>query len=169
MNEFKEISPFELKGNIFHEINDEWMLITAENAEGKINTMTASWGGFGIMWGKPVCVCVIRPQRYTAEFVEENEMLSLSFLEEGYREALKLCGTKSGRDCDKIADAGLTPIKLGNIYGFKEAKTVISGKKIYTDVIKEVGFIDKSIIDSKYPHRDYHKVFVCEIDTVYVK
>ncbi len=169
MNDFREISPFEMKDNLFHEVNDEWMLITAENSEGKINTMTASWGGFGIMWGKPVCVCVIRPQRYTAEFVEENERLSLSFLEEGHREALKICGTKSGRDCGKIKEAGLTPVKLGKIYGYNEAKTVVCGKKIYTDVIKESGFIDRSLIDSKYPLRDYHRVFVCEIEAVYVK
>ncbi len=169
MNGFNEILPSEIKDNLFTAINDDWMLITAKKADGSVNTMTASWGGFGILWGRPICFCVIRPQRYTLEFVEEAENLTLSFLEDGYREALNLLGRKSGRDCDKIAESGLTIVEDGKIVGFSEARMVISGKKIYTDIIKESGFIDKTIIDSKYPHRDYHKVFICEIEKVFIK
>lgn len=169
MNGFKEILPSEIKENFFTAVNDDWMLITAKKSDGTINTMTASWGGFGIMWARPVCLCVIRPQRYTLEFVEESERLTLTFLNDGYREALKLLGTKSGRDCDKISESGLSTIHDGEIVGFNEARMIISGKKIYTDTIKECGFIDKSIIDSKYPNRDYHRVFVCEIEKVFIK
>lgn len=169
MNGFREISPSDIKENLFHAVGDDWMLITAEKRDGSVNTMTASWGGFGVMWGRPVCVCVIRPQRYTLEFVNEAERLTLSFLENGHREALNICGKRSGRDCDKIAEAGLTVVKDGDIAGFTEARMVISGKKIYVDRIKEDGFLDRSIIDSKYPKRDYHIVFVCEIEKVFVK
>lgn len=169
MSNFKTIKPSEIKENLFTAVNDGWMLITAEKPDGSINTMTASWGGFGIMWGKPVCVCVIRPQRYTAEFVESSARLTLSFLEENHRDALKICGAKSGRDCDKIAEAGLTAIKEDDIAYFAESRMVICGKKIYEDKIREEGFIDKTIIDSKYPLRDYHRVFVCEIEKVLVK
>ena len=169
MNGFNEILPTEIKDNLFTAINDDWMLITAKKEDGSVNTMTASWGGFGILWGRPICFCVIRPQRYTLEFVEEAENLTLSFLKDGYKEALNLLGRKSGRDCDKIAESGLTVVEDGEIVGFGEARMVISGKKIYTDIIKESGFIDKTIIDSKYPHRDYHKVFICEIEKVFIK
>lgn len=169
MNGFREISPCDIKENLFRAVGEDWMLVTAEKKDGSVNTMTASWGGFGVMWGRPVCVCVIRPQRYTLEFVNEAERLTLSFLEDGHREALNICGKKSGRDCDKITEAGLDVVKDGDIAGFAQARMVVAGKKIYVDRIKEDCFLDRSIIDSKYPKRDYHIVFVCEIEKVFVK
>lgn len=164
----KLIRPEEIRDNIFSAINDEWMLVTAVNSKGEVNTMTASWGGFGIMWNKPVCVCVIRPQRYTSEFVKDSERISLSFLFEGNKEALKICGTKSGRDCDKIKEAGLKVIAEDDVAYFDKSRLVIVGKKIYVSSFKEENFLDKSIIDSKYPSRDYHDVYVCEIEKVLV-
>ena len=119
----KQISPFDLNDNLFHLLDREWMLITARDAEtGKINTMTASWGGFGILWNKPVAFVFIRPQRYTFGFTEQNEGLTLSFFSEDYRDALKLCGRVSGRDCDKIARAGLTPMLLGERAAFDASR-----------------------------------------------
>ena len=165
----RNISPFELTNNFFKEINEEWMLITAVNEEGKVNTMTASWGGFGIMWGKPVCVCVIRPQRYTNEFVSNSDRLTLSFLGGGNRDALKICGTKSGRDSNKIAEAGLDIIREDDYAYFAQSRLTFVAKKIYVDEIKEGNFLDRTIIDSKYPLRDYHIVYVCEIEKVLEK
>ncbi len=75
----KEIKPEELTKNPFHMIGKEWMLVTAEK-DGKVNTMTASWGGVGIMWGKPVAYVFIRPQRYTKEFIDGTDTFSLSIL-----------------------------------------------------------------------------------------
>ena len=69
MDNFKEIKPEQLDKNIFHLLNDEWMLITAQK-DNIVNTMTASWGGFGILWNKRVSNVVIRPQRYTKEFID---------------------------------------------------------------------------------------------------
>lgn len=163
------IRPEEIKDNFFSAINEDWMLVTAVNSDGNVNTMTASWGGFGIMWNKAVCVCVIRPQRFTSAFVKDSDRLTLSFLEEGNREALKICGTKSGRDCDKIKEAGLKTIVEGDIAYFDKSRLTIVGRKIYVSKFYEENFIDKSIIDSKYPLRDYHDVYVCEIEKVLVK
>ena len=85
------------------------MLITAGDRNGS-NTMTASWGGVGIMWGKPVATAYIRPQRYTKEFVDDNEYFTLSFLPEEQRKALNICGSVSGRDVeDKWKKPGCIP------------------------------------------------------------
>ena len=101
----KEVKIEDLTFNPFTKIGKEWMLITAGNEE-KHNTMTASWGGVGIMWGMNVATAYIRPQRYTKGFVDAEDMYTLSFFQEEYRKALNLCGTKSGRDCDKDKEAG---------------------------------------------------------------
>ena len=94
---FKEIAIDELSFNPFDKIAKQWMLITAGNKEGS-NTMTASWGGLGIMWGKKVATAYIRPQRYTKEFVDRAEIFTLSFLPETERKALNICGSISGRE-----------------------------------------------------------------------
>ena len=93
---FKEIKPEELNFNPFTRIGSDWMLLTA-GTEDKFNTMTASWGGAGVFWGKPAVTCYIRPQRYTKEFIDKEELFSVSFLKDGHRDALKLCGSVSGR------------------------------------------------------------------------
>ena len=99
---FREIAPQELQDNPFTLIGKDWLLITAGNRE-KCNTMTASWGGVGVLWNQDVCTIYIRPQRYTKEFVDGEKEFSLCVMDSSYREALNLCGTKSGRDMDKIA------------------------------------------------------------------
>jgi len=166
MKIFNEIQPTEIGENTFHLIGKDWMLITATDKNGKTNTMTASWGFFGVLWNLPVSVCFIRPQRYTFNFVEEAEHISLSFLGEEHRDALKLCGTKSGRDIDKISEAGLTlRYDENKIPYFDEAKMVILGKKLYTDMIKKDGFINKELLKN-YPIDDFHKVYICEIEKV---
>ena len=164
----REILPSEIEGNVFSSINNEWMLITALKKDGSVNTMTASWGGFGIMWNKPVCLCAIRPQRYTNEFVKENDRLTLTFLKDGNREALKLCGTKSGRDTDKITDAGLRTVIDGDVAYFEQSKLVIVGRKIYVSALKADCFTDKELLTKNYPKNDLHDIYVCEIERVLV-
>ena len=105
---FHEVPIESLEFNPFKKISKQWMLITAGD-EKKSNTMTASWGGLGIMWGKNVATAYIRPNRYTKEFVDANDTFTISFFDESYRKALNICGSVSGRDKDKIKEAGLTP------------------------------------------------------------
>ena len=88
---FKEVAIESLEFNPFTKISKEWMLVTAGD-EKKSNTMTASWGGVGIMWGKNIATAYIRPQRYTKKFMDETGMYTLSFLSEDYRKALSVCG-----------------------------------------------------------------------------
>lgn len=159
---FKSIPIKEPLLNPFSLIGDEWMLITAGNEE-KFNTMTASWGQIGVMWEKPVLNCYIRPQRYTNEFVSEGDYFTASFFGSGnQREALALCGSKSGRDCDKVSESGLTPVFGKYAPYFKEARLVLCCRKIYTQRIDPAGFMEASI-GRNYPSGDYHHMYIGEI------
>ena len=107
MNTWHELTPGEWDP-AFDRIGKDWMLISASDGEWE-NTMTASWGGIGVVWNQPVAVCLIRPERFTFALADRAERLSLAFLPDGYRDALKFCGRESGRDYpDKFTAAGLT-------------------------------------------------------------
>lgn len=164
---FREISPFDLKENPFDLIGNQWMLITAGNRE-KINTMTASWGGLGILWGKPVATCYIRPQRYTKEFVDANETLSLTMYPSQYREKLSYLGKVSGRDEPKIEKAELTPLFDGDTPYFEEAKLVLLCRKLYLQYLKPECFLD-SALNARHYNNDHHAMVICEIEKVLTK
>ncbi|MDR0568570.1 MAG: flavin reductase [Spirochaetaceae bacterium] len=153
-------------------IGDDWMLITCGNAaeqKGHWNTMTASWGGLGVLWGKPVAFMVIRPTRFTYAFANENEQFTLSFFSSAYRRALEVCGAKSGRDTDKAAAAGLTPIVFsGGSIAFLEAETVIICRKLYTHDLDPRQFLDPAL-ETHYPAKDYHRMFIGEVTGLKVK
>jgi flavin reductase (DIM6/NTAB) family NADH-FMN oxidoreductase RutF len=168
MSEFKEITPIEFNESPFKIIGKDAMLITAEK-DGKVNTMTASWGGLGVLWSMDVAFIFIRPQRYTKEFVEANDYFSLSFLGENYKKELGYLGTVSGRDEDKITNSKLTLKKHENAPYFNEANKVLICKKLYKQDLKEEFFIDKSIIEKAYPDKDLHTVYVGKIEKILVK
>ena len=163
----KEVDVRELQFNPFEMIGGQWWLVTAGNKERGWNTMTASWGHLGAIWGQnhgmPTAVIYIRPQRYTKEFVDREEIFTLSVLPEKYRRALALLGTKSGRDGDKVAEAGLTPVFDGDATYFAEAERVFVCRKVYHAPILAEGFTDQSIIEDHYPQRDFHEMYIGEI------
>ena len=165
---FREISVEELKDNPFTLINKDWMLITAGNRE-KHNTMTASWGGVGELWGRYVSTIYIRPQRYTLEFVEREDYYSLCFFGPEYRQALNLCGSKSGREIDKAEETGLIPVFDQAAPYFEQASLVLVCKKLYAQPMDPAGFVDKALDSRWYPDKDYHKMFVGEVIKVLVK
>lgn len=161
MNAFQIISPENLVDNPFKLIGKDWMLITA-GAKESFNTMTGAWGGLGVLWGKNICFCVIRPNRYTYEFMERSDVFTLSFLEEQYRDALTYCGTKSGRDVNKTAETKLTPVFNDDSIYFAEARLVLVCKKIYFQDMMPANFLAPEI-DEFYPLKDYHRMYVGEI------
>ena len=168
MATFKEITPSEITNNPFDLIGKDWALVTSGNSD-KFNTMTVSWGGVGIMWGKPVTYTFIRPQRYTFEFMEKNGYFSMSFFDETQRDALKFCGSKSGRDCDKVKETGLTPaFTEDGVPYFEEAKLVLVCKKMYSQFLNEESIEDTESV-AKWYDNDYHKMYVSEITKVLVK
>ncbi len=166
-NNFNVISPEAAEQcNVFEKIGKEWMLITAESG-GVANTMTASWGTLGVLWGKPVAICYIRPQRFTYPIVDNANRLSLCFLSEEHREALRLCGTLSGRDVNKFEAASLELAHFGDVPYVAESDTVLICKKLYADMIKEEAFCSADPL-VHYPTKDFHKFFICEIEKVLV-
>ncbi|MDR1810702.1 MAG: flavin reductase [Prevotella sp.] len=167
MTKFKQIKASELPFTPFDIKDREWMLITAEK-DGKVNTMTASWGGFGIMWNKEVAFIVIRPQRYTKEFVDGSSSFSLSFLGKDYKKTLSYLGTVSGRDEDKIAKSGLTAAFDKGVPYFEEAHTVLFVEKLYMQPMSEESFIDRDIISRWFPEKDFHYLYVGEVKKVMI-
>lgn len=159
----KQVNVKLLSANVFKLLDDDWMLVTSGN-KGLFNTMTASWGSFGILWNKPIAMGFIRPQRHTFDFVNTNDFFTLSFFPEKYREALNFCGSHSGRTVDKVSQTGLSPLytKNGSVY-FAEAKLVFECKKLYSDDLKEENFTQTDLIEKIYPKRDFHRVFIGEI------
>lgn len=165
---FQEIKPEELQKNPFTMVGKEWMLVTAEK-DGKVNTMTASWGGVGIMWNKKVAFVVIRPQRYTKEFIDGSETLSLSFLDDSRRKTLSYLGTVSGRNEDKISKSELTVAHDGETPYFTEANTVLICRKLYAQEYQPESFIESAIDATMYPKKDYHTMYIVEIEKILVQ
>jgi len=168
MNNFKEITVEDISGNPFKMIGKDWMLVTAEKG-GKVNAMTASWGGLGIMWNKNVAYVFLRPQRYTKEFIDATDTFSLSFYNESYRKILSYLGTVSGRDEEKIEKSGLSKASYGNTPYFEEANLVLICKKLYAQQYDPEGFIDETLDEKNYPQKDYHTMYIVEITKALIK
>ncbi|MCQ2441513.1 MAG: flavin reductase family protein [Oscillospiraceae bacterium] len=167
---FRKIDPKELTQNPFTLIGQQWMLVTAGTVE-SCNTMTASWGGVGIMWGNPVATCYIRPQRHTKQFMDNEEYFTLSFLAEDYRDALRFCGSKSGRDVNKFTACNLTVTgaECGAPY-VAESELVLVCKKQYAQPMAPEFLTEGDAIDKRwYPANDWHTMYIGQIVEVYVK
>lgn len=158
------------KENAFELIGKQWMLVTAGDEE-HFNTMTASWGGIGWLWNKPVAFVFIRPERYTHQFIDSSSRLTLSFYSEAYRKVLQLCGTQSGRNTDKVVATGLTPVTLPTgAITFAQSRLTLDCRKLFKAPMQESHFIDSELLDKWYgAHGGLHDVYVVEIEDVYVE
>ena len=168
---FKQISPEELIQNPFVAIGSEWMLIAAEKG-GKTNAMTASWGGVGIMWGKPAAFVFIRQTRYTKEFVDAGDHFTLNFFGGNFKKELGYFGRVSGRDEDKIAKTGMNVSTVENVPVFDDATTVLVCRKMFTQKLDEAGFIDRKVLEQNYEigsSDSMHSIYIAEIEKILVK
>lgn len=166
----KKIEVSELDRNAVDMIGRQWMLITAGTPE-KFNTMTASWGGLGYVWNRPVAYVLVRPNRFTREFIEREGRMTLSFMGEEYRQALKICGTVSGRDHDKMAEAGLRPwCSEGGAVAIADAEIVLECRVMYADMMKEEQFTRFAEVEKWYgPGNPLHHLYVAEITTAWAR
>ncbi|HBH48433.1 MAG TPA: flavin reductase [Bacteroidales bacterium] len=166
---FTKQKPEEIKDNLFEIIGKEWFLISAGTPD-NFNMMTASWGTMGVFWQKPITICFVRPTRYTFGFMEDSDVYTLSFLGNKNKDVHKVCGSKSGRDTNKIKETGLLPVTTGHGgITYEQARLVVECKKIYFDDLKPVFFLPDEIEEGIYPNKDYHRVYYGEILNVYVK
>ena len=154
-------------------IGQQWMLISAGKPGvcGKdFNTMTASWGGLGFLWNKPVAYVFIRPNRHTHGFTEQEDMLTLSFMPESCREKLVFCGRNSGRDVDKMAATGLSACATeGGSVAIDGAELVLECRKLFRTTLQQADFVDWSSVSPRfYNDTDpLHDKYICEITAAY--
>ena len=162
---FREIKACEIKENLIDIISNEWMLITAGNKDG-YNMLTASWGFMGEMWGNDAVSVMVRPQRYTMEFIERSDYFTLSFYG-NERQIHKVCGSMSGRDVNKTEQAHLTPIFENDTVYFAEARLVLVCKKQYVAPLSETAFCDKEPLQKWY-NGDLHNMIIGKIEKVFI-
>ncbi len=165
-NDMNRVEPSEFVARTFAQFDKGWFLLTGGDFSAKWNTMTVSWGFAGTMWGKPVVAVVVRPTRYTREFLDARAEFTLSAFPERYRKALTICGTKSGRDCDKMALTGLTPIASETVKPptYKEANLVLECRTLYRQPMTESSFIDRSPFERWYSSADdLHIMYIAEV------
>ena len=164
---FKQENIRNIKESAVQMIAGDWALVTAGTRD-SFNTMTVSWGGLGELWGRDAAFIFIRPQRYTFGFLEENDRFTLSFFGGAQRDALLLCGSRCGRDTDKAAEAGLTPVSDGDVTYFAEAALVLKCRKMAKYDLTPDGFLDGAVADN-YNGTDYHRMYVAEIEETLVR
>lgn len=149
-------------------IGDNWGILTGCDEDG-FNSMTVSWGALGVMWSRPCVFAFVRPQRYTKEFMDKGEYFSLSLMPEGSHEKMKVFGSTSGRDTDKYAASGFTPMTENGVTFCGEAETVFICRKLSAGKIGPECFTDPDIDKKNYQNGDYHTMYIGEITEVLVK
>lgn len=166
---FKEIDITHLNKNVVDLFKNRWALVTAGDKDA-LNTMTVSWGAVGELWGKDMATLYIRPQRYTEEFLNKNDYLTVSFYPEDMKKQIHgVCGSKSGRDVDKVKECNLTPVFDEKAPYFNEAQIVLVCKKAAKSRFNPDEFLDGEIDEKWYPQNDYHFIYYAEIEKVLVK
>lgn len=166
---FKEIDITQLNKNAVDLFKNRWALVTAGDKDA-LNTMTVSWGAVGELWGKDMATLYIRPQRYTEEFLNKNDYLTVSFYPEDMKKQIHgVCGSKSGRDVDKVKECNLTPVFDEKAPYFNEAQIVLVCKKTAKSRFNPDEFIDGEIDEKWYPQNDYHFIYYAEIEKVLIK
>ena len=169
MEEFKSLKPESFDFSPFQLIGKDWMLISAE-VQGKVNSMTAAWGGLGVMWNKNVAFMVIRKSRYTKELVDQSDTFSLTFFDKDkYGKMLGYMGSVSGRDADKIKECGLTVDHHEGIPYFQEASKVLLCKKMCCQPLTPDNFLVEGIDEQWYADKDYHDLYIGEIVGILVR
>ena len=158
----------ELHVDIFKLMEEGTPLLTAGNREG-VNTMTVSWGSLGTLWAVPACTVYVRPQRYTHQFMDANDYYTLSFFGPEYKAQMSLCGSKSGRDIDKIKECGFTlAFTEEEAPYFEEAEMVLVCKKMSSQNFDPAGVQEQRIHD-KYTAGDFPTMYMGEVVTVLKK
>ncbi|MCX7775902.1 MAG: flavin reductase [Rectinemataceae bacterium] len=147
------------------QLRDNWMVLCAGDfARNDYNAMTISWGMYGQIWNRMLFQVLVRPTRYTFEYMERYDTFTLNMFPPVYRPALSILGSVSGRHEDKIARVHLTPQASLAVTApcFEEASLVLECRKIYWQDLDPQHFLDPAI-EHEYPRKDYHRLYLGEI------
>ena len=150
--------------NLCDKLNNEWALLTAGDKK-KFNSMTISWGSFGVLWFKNVVTVYVRPERYTLEFLKKQKYFTVSFYDKKYKKDLQILGTKSGRNTNKMQEISLTPNFLEKGITFKEASQTFVCKKLYMGQM-DLNKMDEQTKQQNYTSPEGHYVFIGEIEKI---
>ena len=167
----KTIDPRELELSPVQQLLDDWMLLSAgvfDQGPSAINAMTVAWGFIGAMWRRPVAITPVRPTRYTYEFMERTDTWTLTAFPEAHREALQILGSRSGRNTDKMAESGLTPIAARTVAApsYAEAVLCLECRTLYYNDIVPARMLDRSL--ENHYENDYHRMYYGEILAVQI-
>ncbi len=162
----RKLDPADLLVRPFHLLDLEWALLVAGRE--KPNPMTVSWGALGTLWQRPLVTVYVRPTRHTFSLLNQHPEFTLSFLPEEHRSALDLCGTRSGRDLDKWEAAGIHAAASEKVAvpRVAEADLALECRVLSTLDLDPSRFLDAEI-EELYPQRDYHRVFLGEVLTLW--
>ncbi len=159
------INPFEFSVSP-HYLFDRQMVLLAcgDFAKGDFNCMTIGWGLFGTMWSVPAALVVVRPSRFTYEFMERYDNFTLTAFPTKYKRDINYLGRHSGRDEDKLSKTQLSAVAADLVSSptFAEAELSVECKKIYFSDYKPDHFLALFIHD-QYDGGDYHRLYYGEI------
>jgi Conserved protein/domain typically associated with flavoprotein oxygenases, DIM6/NTAB family len=133
------------------------------------NTMTVGWCGLGRVWNLPACTVYVRPERYTWSFMEKQDFFTLSVLPAADHDKMVFCGTKSGRDTDKLGACGLSvQYGEGDAPLIAQAEWALVCRKLYAQDLKPEFVLD-SRVDRFYQGEGWHRMYVGEVVEAYAK
>jgi flavin reductase (DIM6/NTAB) family NADH-FMN oxidoreductase RutF len=132
------------------------------------NAMTIGWGTIGPIWHRQVMTVMVRPTRFTFGLMEKARDFSVCLLPPERNDALGICGTRSGRDTDKVTICGFVMERCARIDGFYIAG---SDLRIECRIIHkhrlDPATLDPEIVKQFYPKLDFHTVYYGEIMGVF--
>ncbi|MDR1343376.1 MAG: flavin reductase [Prevotellaceae bacterium] len=170
---FQPIEAKDIPGDVFTHVGSDFTVITAGNPS-RYNSMVASWGGWGILFGKPATWCYLRSNRYTLEMMRKEQTYTMAYFNQEYKDDIMLFGAKSGRNTDKMKESKLTSVQTpSGSMAYKEARLIIECKLFEVTTVAPDDFYTeegrKFIVDAHAETGEYHKVVFGEIASVWLR
>lgn len=144
------------------------LFLTSQTRDGRVNSMIMGWGMIGSVWGRPVWTILVRPSRYTYGLIEQMGDFTISVPGPDLEKACRICGSKSGRDHDKLAEAGLRTVHAKKVQSPVIADCIIhyECRVLHKSDLEPTALI-QSIVAGSYPSGDFHRTYWGEIAAAY--
>ena len=149
-------------------LSHEGALLVSADKSGRANVMTIGWGTFGWIWSKPILVVLVRPSRYTFEYMEQHGEFTVNIPSPALAETVAYCGRVSGRNFDKFAERGLTAARgrRVSVPVIKECAVHYECREVHkNDVLPDL--LAPEIDENAYGNGDYHRIYYGEILATY--